>query len=417
MARNGRLIEVEIRSEPTRWKGHRARVDVVRELATEGGQVAQPDTPLFTGLVTTAHDGILALDDALVITWMNAAACQLFGVAEGGAVGKRLDQFIPAAYRHEYEALIRSRAVESATGDSPPTELLLLRANGDAFLAETGIARGVSGARPYIGMILRDRTQQREAEAALRDSERRYQLLASVAPVGIFRLDGEGRCIYVNERMGVIAGRGTAKLLGLGWAAIVHPDDRHMVLEEWSRALREKQSFHAEVRLVGVHNRERWVLVSARAEEDEEGAVRSYVGTVIDITRRRAAEAALRESEALYHTLASVAPVGIFRLSANGDCTFANDRAEAISGREGAGIRRSDWDDSVHPRDRDRVARAWQATIERDEPYQQEFRLRRPDGTWVRVLAGMVPERNASGRLVGFLGTLTDLTSIEGTTG
>jgi PAS domain S-box-containing protein len=414
MARNGRLVEVEVWTEETTWAARRARVAIVTDLTEQrvSEQRLRSVESLVASVVATAHEAILTIDEDLYITSMNPAACAMFRVEERAAVGKSLQRFIPAPYRDEYGARLISCGISGAIEQPLSMEMLLCRADGSAFVGDAGIARGENGGHPYIAIILRDTTQQREAEAALRDSERRYQLLASVAPVGIFRLDGEGRCIYVNDRLAVMAGRRPEKLLGQGWAAVVHADDRHMVLEEWARALREKQAFHAELRFVGAHGRTRWVLISARAEEDEEGAIRSYVGTVIDITRRRAAETALRESEALYHTLASVAPVGIFRLSIDGSCTFANERARAIAHRVGAGLTREEWELCVHPEDRERVSAAWCEAARKMEPYQQECRLLRPDGSHVRVLSAMVPECDASGARTGFLGTLTDLSDV-----
>lgn len=412
LARTGRLIEVEVHSEPTTWDGRPARVATVTDLTgrRDATRSLAAGQSLVADLVAAAHEAILTVDERLVVTSMNPSAAAMFRVDAAMAVGESFERFIPAPYREDYRAMIMSWGTAAPGADAPVMEMLLRRADGDAFVGEAGIARSDHDGRTYIAIVLRDTTQQRQAAAALRDSERRYQLLASVAPVGIFRLDGEGRCIYANERLGTMSGRRASHLLGLGWAAVVHPDDRRIVLEEWSRALRAKQAFHAEVRIAGPGGRARWALISARAEEDEEGAVRSYVGTVIDITRRRAAETALRESEALYHTLASVAPVGIFRLNLEGECTFANERAVEISGRDGVGIRLADWDTCVHRPDRERVAKAWQTALRTGEPYRQAFRLLRPNGTQVRVLAAMVPERDERGRVTGFLGTLTDLT-------
>ncbi len=414
LARNGRLIEVEVRTGATTWGRRRARIGVVTDLTAqrESERRVQSAESLVASVVETAREAILTVDDELMITSMNPAACEMFRVQRTGAVGRRLDRFIPAPYREEYGAQILSQGLSGRMPPPAALEMLLIRADGDAFVGNASIAQGESGGRPYIAIVLRDTTAQREAEAALRDSERRYHLLASVAPVGIFRLDSEGRCIYANERLGVMAGHTPESLHGLGWAMVVHEDDRHTVLEEWSRALRERQPFHAEVRLMGTHGRWRWALISARAEEDEDGGIRSYVGTVIDISRRRAAEAALRESEALYHTLASIAPVGIFRMTTAGGCTYSNEQAQAIAGRNAEGLSIADWTLWVHPRDRKRVTAVWLAAAANHESFQQEFRLLRPDGSSVRVLTALVPEQDDAGVMTGFLGTITDLSKL-----
>lgn len=414
LARNGRLIEVEVRSERTMWGKRVARIGVVTDLtaARESDRRVQSAESLVTSVVATVRDAILTVDENLTITSMNPAACRLFRVREGAAEGRSLERFIPAPYRDAYGAQLIAEGVSGTVAPPAALEMLLLRADGDAFVGDASITRGEHMGRPYIGIVLRDTTAQRQAEAALKDSERRYHLLASVAPVGIFRLDSEGRCIYANERLGAMTCHTPESLLGLGWAMVIHEHDRHMVLDEWSRALRDRQPFHAEVRLMGTHGRWRWALVSARAEEDEEGGIRSYVGTVIDISRRRAAEAALRESEALYHTLASVAPVGIYRMGLDGECTYANGHAREISGRNAEGLQTPEWKLWVHPRDRARVTRVWHDAAIKQEAYQVEFRLLRPDGSSRRVLTASVPDRDDEGRVTGFLGTITDLSRL-----
>ena len=414
LARNGRLIEVEVRTAATIWGRRPARIGVVTDLTSqrESERRVKSAESLVASVVETAREAILTVDDELMITSMNPAACEMFRAERTAAVGRRLDRFIPAPYRAEYGAQILSQGISGSIAPPAALEMLLMRADGDAFVGNASIARGESGGRPYTAIVLRDTTSQREAEAALKDSERRYHLLASVAPVGIFRLDSEGRCIYANERLGVMTGHTPESLHGLGWAMVVHEDDRHVVLEEWTRALRERQPFHSEVRLMGTHGRWRWTLISARAEEDEDGGVRSYVGTVIDISRRRAAEAALRESEALYHTLASIAPVGIFRMTTAGSCTYTNEQAQAIAGRNAEGFSMADWTLWVHPRDRKRVTAVWLEASARGGPFQQEFRLLRPDGSTLRVLTALVPEKDEAGLTTGFLGTITDLSEI-----
>jgi len=74
--------------------------------------------------------------------------------------------------------------------------------------------------------------EHRHAEAALRQSERLFHTLAQVAPVGIFRTDARGDCLYVNERWCEIAGIAADAALGQGWARALHPEDRDQVFAE-----------------------------------------------------------------------------------------------------------------------------------------------------------------------------------------
>jgi len=121
-------------------------------------------------------------------------------------------------------------------------------------------------------------------------------------------------------------------------------------------------------------------------------------------------EAALRESERRYRTLASLSPVGIFCTDASGTCTYVNERWSDISGlaREAA-LGRS-WTESVYPDDRERVETEWHHAAVARLPFRSEFRLLRADGAMRWVLGQAVADSADNNSGTGFIGTLTDIT-------
>lgn len=146
----------------------------------------------------------------------------------------------------------------------------------------------------FIAIIL-DITERKRSESALKESERRYHTLAQVSPVGIFRTDVDGNCIYVNERWCELAGMDGNQALGEGWAAALHPDDRERLFAEWYGAAREKRPFRAECRFRRPDGTITWLLAQAAAERDEQGEVIGYVGTITDITTRKRTENAIHQ--------------------------------------------------------------------------------------------------------------------------
>ena len=139
----------------------------------------------------------------------------------------------------------------------------------------------------------RDVTQIKEVEAALRESQEQYQTLAKFSPVGIFRTDAKGNCLYVNERWCLSAGINKESALGKGWANSLHPEDKERILNTWQQALREKTSFEAEFRMIHSDGRVYWVLSQALPEIATDGSIMGYVGSVTNITERKQTEETL----------------------------------------------------------------------------------------------------------------------------
>ena len=138
------------------------------------------------------------------------------------------------------------------------------------------------------------------AETALRASEERFRLLATSSPVGIFHADGEGRGLYVNERICSFTGRPPKAHLGDGWAGVVHPEDRRRVLMAWRRAVAGRKDFNLEFRFVSPEGAVTWVSSAASRVSDDRGRTTCIIGTLTDITKRKESELALLDSEQRY---------------------------------------------------------------------------------------------------------------------
>lgn len=127
--------------------------------------------------------------------------------------------------------------------------------------------------------------------AERREIDARYQTLAEVSPVGIFYTDASGDCLYVNERWCQIAGITCEEAFGKGWVQGIHPDDRDRVFAEWYRAIKEKLQFQSEYRFQHLDNGNvTWVFGQVVGKVGDNGEVKSYVGTITDITERKQIE-------------------------------------------------------------------------------------------------------------------------------
>ncbi|AFY36829.1 diguanylate cyclase/phosphodiesterase with PAS/PAC and GAF sensor(s) [[Leptolyngbya] sp. PCC 7376] len=140
--------------------------------------------------------------------------------------------------------------------------------------------------------------ERRQTEIRLKESEKRLATLAATAPVGIYRTDAKGNCVYVNERWCRIAGIEAEKALGAGWMQGLHPSDQEAILNEWQQSIREERPFNLEFQFKRPDGFATWVFAQAVAEHDEDGQIIGYIGTITDISNFKQAQELI-----LHHTL------------------------------------------------------------------------------------------------------------------
>jgi PAS domain S-box-containing protein len=181
---------------------------------------------------------------------------------------------------------------------------------------------------PYLLVSIYDITDRKQSEEALRQSEQRYQVLAETAPVGIFHSDAAGRCTYVNQQICILMGLNFTAIQGQHWMAVIHPQDRDRVANEWSRAQVENQCFQSEYRFLRPDQSVRWVYTQVQtivdAEQDDQ--ITGYVGTCTDVTERKLAEAELQR----YKQAVDSASDAISLTDLIGRVIYVNDAFQAL---------------------------------------------------------------------------------------
>lgn len=252
-------------------------------------------------------DAIIAIDSEQCILMFNHAAEDMFRCHASEAVGQSLEQFIPARFRAIHSSHIKSfgqmgiatRAMGGARA------IYGLRADGDEFPIEASISQLESEGRRFYTVILRDITERKRAEDALRDSESRFSIAFNASPISsaIATLD-EGRYVAVNKSFLALTGFKREEVVGRTASDLkIWPsEDAHA---EVVQLLTQGPIRNLETNYQMKNGEMRTFLMSA--DVIELNGQPHLIKASIDITERRRAQEALREQAEILH----LAPVFI----------------------------------------------------------------------------------------------------------
>lgn len=148
----------------------------------------------------------------------------------------------------------------------------------------------------YIGMAL-ETTDRKIAEEKLINSELLFRELTSNSPVGIFKMDIDGTCNYVNEQWVKYATMSFKDAMGFGWTNAIHYEDRERVLNSWMDVVPSGNEFNIDFRFLNKNGQIKWMSVKAVGNYNAKNELYGYIGICIDITQRKEAEEQLKESE------------------------------------------------------------------------------------------------------------------------
>ena len=281
----------------------------------------------YENIFQTSFDGFCITDKSKNVTYANDIFCEMLGFKRNELLGKSIFEFedkqnVPGLSYHFQNALEKGydrieTAIYGKDGKATHTEI------------STTFSTGRDG--EYI-LSIRDISDRVLAESKLKESEHRYQRLAEISLVGIFHTDVNGKTTYVNSKWCEISGMSSKEALGDGWLNAVHPEDRNRLTNGWEKSVEFHEDSVTDYRFMHKDGSIAWVMGKAVPETNLDGQVVGYVGTVVDITKRKLAEESLRESEKLYRDVVEHSSDLIYSVDIRGRFTFANKAALSVSG-------------------------------------------------------------------------------------
>ncbi|GAC1631559.1 MAG: response regulator [Candidatus Acidiferrum sp.] len=388
---DGSVRWVESQAEPLRTDDGRILgyvgvvQDVTRRQYSEE-QLREKSTYLTT-LLEACPIGIVAENAEGKIELSNPAFQELFGYSALEMQGKSIDDLLSPGELRE-QALGLTQQVLSGT--LVHQTVTRKHKSGIPVEVETfGVPFVVDGVLRGLFVLYQDISERLKAQRALRASEEMFRTLTAAAPIGIFRTDGEGRALYVNEKWQAMTGMSSEEAFGMGWVQALDPADAKRIVNDWLHAAARGDEYRGGLRYRSRRGETVWVEVFATPVAGIGDQSGGYVGVVQDVTERVLRDEELRRSEEQFRTLSAVAPVGIVLMNAKGEFSYFNDQYLQMAGLTEAEAQASAWRRAIHPDDLDDVERTFNESLAIKVDFTLNYRYLRKDGSvvWAHSVA------------------------------
>ncbi len=252
-----------------------------------------------------ARLGLAEIDYASDINHLSAEAARMFGLAQEGVAVPR--EVVHRTF-HPADALELQRRIAACLDPAgpgwfemdhrvvwPDSTVRWLRVRKQVFFEGNGTRR--HPARAMLAAL--DITEEKQAEAVVHESEKRFRDLAESLPQFVWVTDARGVKTYCNQRYLDYTGVPTCDLMNMEWQACVHPDDRAAAAEAWASAVRTQTPYLQEYRLRRHDGEFRHFLARAIPVRNDAGDIDRWLGSSTDVHDRKMSEEAIRRSEKL----------------------------------------------------------------------------------------------------------------------
>lgn len=165
-----------------------------------------------------------------------------------------------------------------------------------------------------VAILFTEISARRNAEQAIKESEERFRTMAESSDILIGVNNETIDAVYFNKKWEELTGKPVETLLKLGWAELLHPDDKEPFLEKFFTAFEKKISYDGEFRMLNKAGTYSWLYARVQARFHPDGAYAGHISSCIDITDRKINEKALQDSELKTRSIIkdSPFPIGVY---------------------------------------------------------------------------------------------------------
>jgi PAS domain S-box-containing protein len=247
--------------------------------------------------------------------------------------------------------------------------------------------------------------------AWLLDSENRFRLMVeSIEDYAMFMVDLDGFIISWNRGAERLTGYADIEAIGRHFSMLYPKEelDRDHAVHELMMA-----QLHGRYEEEGIRVRKNGTHYNAQIIvwriDNSEGNTVGFAKITRDISLRKMAERALKDSEAKFKTMTDAMPQMVWSALPNGQQDYINQQWFHFTGSDKKAALRGGWLDLVHPDDKNQVAKAWQHSLASGENFEGQFRLLHMSNTYRWTLGRALPVRDEQEKIIRWMGTLTDI--------
>jgi PAS domain S-box-containing protein len=299
-------------------------------------------------IVQSTGDAIILMDTRGQVAFWNSGAEKIFGYTAEQMLEQPVTRIIPQRFREAHQRGVeRVAAAGRLTLQADMFELIGLRKDGTEFPLEFSLAAWTAKSTLFITGIIRDISDRRQAESALRDSEERFRAIMDNSPALIFIKDLAGRYLQANRQFEIISHLSHEDLVGKTdeevfppeQAAVFRGNDRK-VLETGAPMRFEESALHDD----GLHTS----IVVKFPLRNAQNRCYALCGIATDITDRKRAEEARQQLAKDRLLLLESTGEGIYGIDRQGRCTFINSAAARMLGSLPEALLGQDMHERIH---------------------------------------------------------------------
>jgi PAS domain S-box-containing protein len=342
---------------------------VSHELMTQREALRASETK-YRNLVETIHDAIFSIDREGVISYVSPAIRKILKYEPGEVIGRNIFEFV-----HEADlGNLHDRFRDFFEKIGKPFDFRLISASGAVV--------GITG-------ILSDITERKRADEMLRSAKDYAENLIQTANAIMIGMDTRGNITTFNKAAENITGYTIGDLQGCNWFEVIVPKDRYPhVWAEFEKLSIGGMPKNFENPILTQSGEERYI-VWQNSEVLQQGQIVGTISSGIDITERKRADEALRESEKNFSTLAANANMGVLVATSQGNHIYANEHMAQITGYSIPELLKTSMSDLTHPAELSKMAeRLEQRFTDQAVPSSFETLIVRKDGAHVPVEVG-----------------------------